>query len=105
MLLGDSSRKMDKPQIILHAHKALNYTLFDTKWIPSSAKFVTIGNQPKGSGTIQIYEVSHGDVELLKQVSKRASVSGVTFLTFALVWSHHIIDCSIQSTFYFFNFN
>ena len=43
MLLGDSSRNMDKPQIILHAHKALNYTLFDTKWIPSSAKFVPFG--------------------------------------------------------------
>jgi len=59
---------MDKPQIILHAQKALNFTLFDSKWIPSSAKFVVIGNQPKGSGTIQIYEVSHGDVDLVKQV-------------------------------------
>ena len=59
---------MDKPQIILHAQKALNFTLFDSKWIPSSAKFVVIGNQPKGTGTIQIYEVSHGDVDLVKQV-------------------------------------
>lgn len=60
---------MDKPQIILHAQKSLNFTLFDTKWIPSSAKFVVIGNQPRGNGTIQIYEVSHGDVELVKEVS------------------------------------
>ena len=22
----------DKPQVVLHIHKSLNYTLFDTKW-------------------------------------------------------------------------
>lgn len=65
---------MDKPQIILHAQKSLNFTLFDAKWIPSSAKFVIIGNQPKGSGTIQIYEVSHGDVELKKEVTSLCSI-------------------------------
>ncbi|XP_067939400.1 dynein axonemal assembly factor 10-like isoform X1 [Watersipora subatra] len=70
---------MDKPQIILHAHKSLNFTLFDSKWIPSSAKFVVIGNQPKGNGTIQIYEVSHGDVDLVKQIDKSVSLKCATF--------------------------
>ena len=60
---------MDKPQIIAHVQKNLNYTLFDTKWIPSSAKFVVLGNQPRGTGIVQTYEVSHGDVKLVKEVS------------------------------------
>lgn len=59
---------MEKPQIIAHVQKSLNYTLFDCKWIPSSAKFVVLGSNPRGTGALQIYEVSHGDVELLKEV-------------------------------------
>lgn len=59
---------MDKPQIIAHVQKSLNYTLFDTKWIPSSAKFVVLGNHARGTGAMQIYEVSHGDAVLVKEV-------------------------------------
>ena len=61
---------MDKPQIIVHMQKALDYTLFDTKWIPSSARFVVMGSRPNGSGTMQIYEISKGDIVLSKEVTK-----------------------------------
>ena len=61
---------MDKPQIILHIQKTVNYTLFDTKWIPSSAKFVVLGTYAKGSGALQIYEVSHGEVNCILNVSR-----------------------------------
>mgnify|MGYP001795633039 CR=1 FL=1 len=60
---------MDKPQIIAHVQKSLNYTLFDVKWIPVSAKFVVLGSHPRGTGALQVYEVSGGDVKLLKDVS------------------------------------
>jgi hypothetical protein len=59
---------MDKPQIISHVHKPVNFTLFESKWIPCSAKFVILGNHPKGTGALQIYEVAHGDVKLLTDV-------------------------------------
>jgi len=60
---------MDKPQIIIHVQKSLNYTLFDNRWIPCSAKFVVLGQKPRGTGAIQVYEVAHGDVNILKDVS------------------------------------
>lgn len=60
---------MDKPQIILYAQKSLNYTLFDCKWIPYSAKFVLLGNHARGTGAIQIYELESGDVKLVKEVN------------------------------------
>ena len=60
---------MDKPQIIAHIEKSLNFTLFDSKWIPSSAKFVLLGNHARGTGAMQIYEVAQGDVKLVKDVS------------------------------------
>ena len=59
---------MDKPQIILYAQKSLNYTLFDSKWIPFSAKFIVLGNHARGTGAMQIYELSSGDVKLVKEV-------------------------------------
>ena len=60
---------MDKPQIIAHVQKSMNYTLFDTKWIPCSAKFVVLGNHARGTGAMQVYEISHGDVNLVQEVS------------------------------------
>ena len=59
---------MDKPQIIAHIQKSLDYTLFDVKWVPCSAKFVVLGNYARGTGALQVYEVSHGEVNLIKQV-------------------------------------
>ena len=61
---------MEKPQIIAHVQKSLNYTLFDTKWIPCSAKFVVLGNHARGTGAMQVYEISHGDVKLIQEVTK-----------------------------------
>ncbi|XP_031554610.1 WD repeat-containing protein 92-like [Actinia tenebrosa] len=70
---------MDKPQIISHAQKSLNYTVFDAKWIPSSARFVVLGNHARGTGAMQIYEVSHGDIKLLKDVEKKTAFKCGTF--------------------------
>lgn len=59
---------MDKPQLILHVQKSVNYTVFWTGWIPCSAKFVSLGNHPKGTGAFQIYEITKGDVAIVKDV-------------------------------------
>lgn len=58
----------EKPQIIAHIQKGLNYTVFDCKWVPCSAKFVTMGNFARGTGVIQLYEIQHGDLKLLREV-------------------------------------
>ena len=73
---------MEKPQIILHIQKSVNYTLFDTKWIPCSAKFVALGNYARGSGALQIYEVSHGDVKCIFDVSIDLSSQTVVFIRY-----------------------
>ena len=61
--------KLEKPQIIVHVQEGLNYTAYDAKWIPCSARFVVLGSHPKGTGAMQIYEVSRGSANLLKDVS------------------------------------
>lgn len=60
---------VDKPKIIEHVTKSLDYTLFDARWIPCSARFVVLGNFTRGTGALQIYEVSKGELKLLKNVS------------------------------------
>ena len=60
---------MDKPQIIAHVQKPMNFTLFDCRWIPCSAKFVVLGNHARGTGALQVWEVSHGDVSLVHEVN------------------------------------
>lgn len=62
----------EKPQIIAHIQKSLNYTVFDCKWVPCSAKFVTMGNFARGTGVIQLYEIQHGDLKLLREVGTRS---------------------------------
>lgn len=70
---------MDKPQIIAHVQKSVNYTLFDTKWIPCSAKFIVLGNHARGTGAFQVYEVSHGDIKLINDIEKSKALKCGTF--------------------------
>lgn len=66
--LGWTMSAFEKPQIISHIQKSLNYTVFDCKWMPCSAKFVTMGNFARGTGVIQLYEIQQGDLKLLREV-------------------------------------
>lgn len=63
------STPLSKPQIITHIYKSLNYTVFDSKWIPCSARFICLGNFARGTGVMQIFEVQRGEVQLIKEVT------------------------------------
>lgn len=62
------STPFEKPQIISHIKKSLNYTIFDSKWIPCSARFVCLGALARGAGVMQTYQVHGGELQLLKEV-------------------------------------
>ncbi|XP_076306256.1 dynein axonemal assembly factor 10 [Tachypleus tridentatus] len=70
---------MDKPQIIVHTHKSLKYSVFDTKWLPRSAKIVILGSYPRGTGSLQIYELCQGDVKLINESEKPQALRCGTF--------------------------
>ncbi|KAJ3345212.1 WD repeat-containing protein 92, partial [Kappamyces sp. JEL0680] len=48
---------MDKPQIVLHSTKSLDYTTFDVKWIPQTPRYVTIGQMANGTGVLEIHSL------------------------------------------------
>ena len=70
MTMGEASNPLEKPQIIGHVEKSLNFTLYDTKWIPSSARFVALGSYPRNTGALQIYEIEQGDLKLVKGIKR-----------------------------------
>jgi len=69
----------DKPQIIEHASKSFACTVFETRWIPQSARFVALGEYARGTGMLQIHGLSHGKVEQLKESEKKDPFKCGTF--------------------------
>ncbi|KAM7354781.1 dynein axonemal assembly factor 10 [Cochliomyia hominivorax] len=64
---------MDKPQMIEHLNQSLNYTVYDTKWLPCSAKFVVLGSKPNSQGILEIYELNENKLEKVKCVEKKSA--------------------------------
>ena len=45
---------------------------YAVRWIPSSAKFVVLGQHPKGTGLFQVYELDEQGLVLIKEVKVRS---------------------------------
>jgi len=78
----------NKPQIVEHIHKSLSLTVYDTRWIPSSARFVLMGSPPRGTGVIQVYQLNRGDVTLLHEAEKKSAFKTGTFGASTLAERH-----------------
>uniref|UniRef100_A0ACB8GEP6 WD repeat-containing protein 92 n=1 Tax=Sphaerodactylus townsendi TaxID=933632 RepID=A0ACB8GEP6_9SAUR len=74
-----SSSPLEKPQIIAHTQQGLNYTVFDCKWVPSSARLLCLGSFPRGTGVIQLYELQGGRLSLLREIEKSKPIKCGTF--------------------------
>lgn len=68
-----------KPQIIAHIEKSLDYSIFDTKWIPCSAKFVVLGSKPNGNGILNVFELNKGNLEMICEIEQKSSFKCGTF--------------------------
>lgn len=80
--------KFDSVCITTYAEKEVNYNLFESLWIPCSAKFVTLGATSTSNGVIQIYELNNGKVELIKEKKHDRSIKCGTFGASSLVNRH-----------------
>lgn len=69
----------DAPQIIEHIHKPIPFTPYDTRWVPCSARFVGMGIQPNGKGSIHIYQLNKGNPDLVKEITTESGVKCGTF--------------------------
>lgn len=88
ILKQEKKTKMDKPFILCHIEKALDFTIFDTKWLPCSAKCVAVGNQSNGQGTLKLFELNNGSLSLLGEHHEKAGIRNCSFGASALRESH-----------------
>ncbi|XP_063596201.1 dynein axonemal assembly factor 10-like [Penaeus indicus] len=79
---------MDKPQILVYVEKSLNYNAFDVKWIPRSAKFVTVGSHARGTGALQVHEMCEGSLKLVHNAERPKALKCGTFGASALEDRH-----------------
>ncbi|KAI8612714.1 WD40-repeat-containing domain protein [Chytriomyces sp. MP71] len=70
---------LKKPQIITLETKSLDYTPYDVKWVPASARFVVLGQHARGTGALAIYELEQGKAKLLKSSEKPHALKCATF--------------------------
>lgn len=61
---------LNAPQIIEHINHSLNYTPFDVKWVPCSARLVVAGQTPRANGIIQVFQMNRGQLEIVKEIKK-----------------------------------
>ena len=69
----------DAPQILEHCTQSLTFTPFDCRWIPSSARFVVLGQTPKAKGIIQIYPIERGKINKVQEWEKEFGLKSATF--------------------------
>ena len=67
----------DAPQIIEHVNKPIMFTPYDVRWVPCSARLAVMGMYPRGTGSLQVYEMNVGSLNLIAEVRRRyANASG-----------------------------
>uniref|UniRef100_A0A6U3D2A9 Uncharacterized protein n=1 Tax=Lotharella globosa TaxID=91324 RepID=A0A6U3D2A9_9EUKA len=69
----------DGPQLIEYATHSVDFTPFETRWIPCSPRFVCLGSNPKGTGALVVYELHKGK---LKEATKLTTPLGLKCGTF-----------------------
>lgn len=69
----------DAPQILTHASQSLQFTPFDVKWIPSSARFCLFGQAPNAKGVFNIYQLEEGKMKLISEWKKDQGIKCGTF--------------------------
>ncbi|XP_031459227.1 WD repeat-containing protein 92 [Phasianus colchicus] len=89
--LGMSAAGLERPQVVAHVQQSLNYTVFDCKWVPRSARLLCLGSAPRGTGVLQLYELRGGRLLLLSEIEKAKPIKCATFGAASLQQRHLIL--------------
>lgn len=68
-----------KTQIIEHVLEQVDYSVFDVKWIPSTAKFLSIGSNANGTGVLQVFEINENKVQSVLKVDQAKALKCCSF--------------------------
>lgn len=54
-------------------------TIFDTKWIPQSAKFIAIGRKSNSIGLIKVFELNADRLDVVHEINNKNSFKCAAF--------------------------
>nr|CCA21698.1 WD domaincontaining protein putative [Albugo laibachii Nc14] len=77
------------PQLIEHIQHSIPFTPNDTKWLPSTARFVTLGIHPNASGAISVFELHQGALRTITNLQKPNGLKCGSFGASSL-HTHHL---------------
>lgn len=69
----------ETPSIVPYLSKQLNYTAHDIKWIPATAKFAVVGQHPRSTGAIQIFEIRDRQLHVAAETEPHEAIKCLTF--------------------------
>ncbi len=61
---------MDKISILEHSSLSVDYTLFGGRWVPHSSRLAVFGQHAKGTGALQVLNLSGGKLTTVAQVGE-----------------------------------
>ena len=67
------------PQMVDHLSKSLNFTPFETRWLPNSAKLLLGGQTPGAKGVLQVLQLDKTELKLVKEMSQTEGVKCGSF--------------------------
>lgn len=56
-----------------HILQTEKFSVFDVKWIPSTAKFVAIGGKTNATGLIKVFELNGDRVDVVREINKKTT--------------------------------
>lgn len=70
---------MEQPFMFSHIKHMENFSVFDTKWIPQTAKFVAIGGRANATGLIKVYEMNGGQIDVVREINRKDTFKCAAF--------------------------
>lgn len=70
---------MERPLLFTHITRVENFAVFDTKWIPQTAKFVAIGGRANSTGLIKVFELNGNEIDVVREINKKNTFKCAAF--------------------------
>lgn len=69
----------NKHKLVVHLSKSLDFTAFDVKWVPRSARLVVIGSNAPATGTLEVLEMNSQELQTIGKTQFPHSLKCGTF--------------------------
>lgn len=70
--MGQPAIELQLPQAIVHIEQTVTFPILDTKWIPQTAKFVSMGVHSNKTGALKVFELNEGSLNLVREITQRS---------------------------------